>query len=83
MKKWITEFPTEEGKYWFYGYRYGKYSDKAKTQKNKPELMYVEINKCANGFMYVASGHFMFRNEVEEPHFQKVDLPELPVWSKQ
>ena len=76
MKKWTTEFPTEEGYYWFYGYRFGK--DRGFGKKNKPELMFTEVREVANGMMYVANGNFMFPNEVEEPHFQKVELPEFP-----
>ena len=67
---WSTKFPQEEGFYWFYGYRF--------KEENKPELMLVKVWKCANGFMHVADGHFMHKSEVEEPHFLKVILPELP-----
>lgn len=73
--RWTTKFPQKEGLYWFYGYRFGK---EGYPKDNKPELMYVEVWKCANGFMYVANGQFMSENEVEEPHFQKIILPELP-----
>jgi hypothetical protein len=72
---WITKFPQKEGLYWFYGYRYGKISC---GHKCEPELMLVKVSKCANGFMHVADGQLMFESEVEEPHFQKVILPELP-----
>ena len=73
---WQTEFPKEEGKYWFYGYRHGKMGIMKK--ENKPELMYVEVRKISKGFLYVASGRIMFESEVECPHFKKIDLPELP-----
>ena len=72
---WSTEFPQEEGWYWFCGYRYGKmWGDRV----NKPELIFVEVSKCVNGLMYAANGTFMFKSEVEEPHFQKAILPKLP-----
>jgi len=77
MSKWSREFPKEEGCYWFYGYRYGKY-DRPNGETVKPELMFMEVHRCANGFMYVASGQFMYESEVEEAHFMKVDLPKLP-----
>lgn len=73
--KWTTKFPTKEGSYWFYGYRYGKMFG---AKINKPEWMIVKVSKCANGFMYVAEGQFIFEKEVEEPHFAPVELPEFP-----
>lgn len=77
--KWLTEFPQSEGWYWFYGYRYGKYWGTGENRTlNKPELMLVEVNKCANGFMYVANGAFMYNSEVEKPHFLEAVVPELP-----
>ena len=72
---WQTEFPKKEGKYWFYGYRFGKAS---MGGEREPELMYVEVHKAQNGLMYVANGHFMFENEVECPHFKEIELPDLP-----
>lgn len=76
---WSTEFPIEEGEYWFYGYRYGKISV---GRECEPELMFVEVRKASNGFLFIASGHMMWESEVEEPHFKKVDLPELPKMEK-
>ena len=75
MNNWIKEFPTEPGSYWFYGYRYGKISC---GHDCEPELIFVEVSKISNGFMYVANSQFIFESEVEEPHFKKVELPELP-----
>ena len=81
MKKdvWSTEFPKEKGDYWFYGYRYGKVSV---GRECKPELMFVEVSGCSNGLLYIAAGQFMYESEVEEPHFKKIDLPELPKMEK-
>lgn len=72
---WTTKFPTEEGLYWFYGYRYGKVSC---GFKEEPELMSLKVMKCANGFLYAANGQMVYESEVEEPHFIKAVLPELP-----
>ena len=75
MSRWTKTFPKEEGLYWFYGYRYGKESC---GYPCKPELMLLKVREISNGFMYAADGQFMYEKEVECPHFQKVDLPELP-----
>ena len=72
---WTKKFPKEKGMYWFYGYRYGKINC---GDEYEPELMFVEVRKILNGFIYVASGQYIYKSEVEEPHFQKVILPELP-----
>jgi len=72
MYEWTTEWPTEPGMYWFYGYRYGKDNDE------KPEMQLLEVSKIANGFMYIAEGNFMYKSEVEEAHFQKAILPKAP-----
>ena len=70
MMKWTSEWPEKKGYYWFYGYRwYGE---------TKKELIFVEVRKTSNGFIYVGAGQFIYKSEVEEPLFQKVILPELP-----
>ena len=75
-EQWTTEFPTEPGTYWFYGYRYGKISC---GTANEPELVSVEVFKIANGMMCKADGQMMFESEVECPHFCVAELPDLPV----
>jgi len=72
---WTTEFPKEEGHFWFYGYRYGKVSC---VQSQKPELLFVKVRKISNGYMHITEGHCMWENEVEDAHFQRVKLPKLP-----
>ena len=73
--KWTTKFPNKEGNYWFYGYRYGKISC---GQKCEPEWMIVMVRKCASGFLFMANGEFLYKNEVEEAHFAPIELPEFP-----
>ena len=75
MEKWSSEWPTQKGMYWFYGYRYGKFFG---NQKNDPELLLLTVRKISNGFMYTADGQFVYESEVEEPYFQKAILPEIP-----
>ena len=72
---WSSKFPTEDGWFWFYGYRFGKISC---GYPQKPELIMVRCHKSANGFTYVAAGNFMYQSEVECPNFIKAELPELP-----
>lgn len=72
---WSKEFPTEEGDYWFYGYRYGRISCGTKCE---PEWMRVEVHKSASGLLYIAEGQFMYKSEVEDAHFMKIEYPEPP-----
>ena len=71
--KWTTIWPEEEGLFWFYGYRYGKYFG---DHKNKPELMLMTVHKISNGFLYSGKGQFIFKSEVEQAHFMRVVLPD-------
>lgn len=78
MNEWITEFPTEEGWWWFWGHRYGL--DGGGKLHAKPELCAVQVSKTANGYLYIADGQFMFESEVLYPHFKKMDAPtDFPV----
>ena len=73
---WSTDFPTEEGLFWFYGYRWGKISV---GQEQKPTLTMVSVKLNAHKQpMYIADGGFMHESEVECPHFTPVNLPEVP-----
>ncbi len=73
--EWTTEFPTEPGTYWFYGYRYGKTSC---GREAKPEMMLVMANEVSNGLMVTAEGQFMFEREIEQASFAKTELPYSP-----
>jgi len=72
---WTHEFPTKPGKYWFYGYRYGK--TPCGTEAD-PELMIMDFRKISNGVMASVDGQFVFKSELEEPHFKKFVPPDLP-----
>jgi hypothetical protein len=72
---WTTELPKEAGDYWFYGYRYGRISC---GREKDPEWMVVKVRKCANGFMMVANGQFMYAAEIEDAWFAPFILPQFP-----
>lgn len=73
--KWSKKFPTKEGDYWFYGYRYGKISC---GQVQEKEFVRVKVLKCSNGLLYNAEGHFMYESEVEEAIFTPIVFPKIP-----
>lgn len=73
--EWTKKWPTKEGIYWFFGYRYGKVSCGSECE---PELCLVTVRRAANGFMFTAEGQFMYKNETEEAHFQRASLPKPP-----
>ncbi len=72
---WTTKWPKEKGLYWFYGYRFGKISC---GDKEEPILAIVDVWKISNAFLYFLKGHALDQGQVEEAHFQKAILPELP-----
>lgn len=73
--RWTTEFPEEEGFFWFYGYRYGKISV---GRLAEPELLFVKVIKISVGYMHITQGSYMWESETEDAHFMKVKLPKLP-----
>jgi len=74
--KWTKKFPTKEGLYWFYGYRYGK--KMGTLPDNKKEFMLVSVRKIINGFLIAANGQFMEEYEIEEALFCETEYPEIP-----
>jgi len=76
MNEWTKKWPTKEGDYWMYSYRYGRISCGEPT---KPEFSLVKVREISNGVvMYSADGGFLFESEPEEAWFLKIDLPEIP-----
>ena len=76
MDKWSTEFPTEPGWYWFYGYRYGGIFKIVCGDVEEPELCQVKVLSVAeNKIILIAD---MYESEVECPHFMRMDIPDLP-----
>ena len=79
--KWTKKFPTKEGLYWFYGYRYGCGKRHGGIlPDNEKEFMLVSVRKIINGFLIVANGQFMEESEVEEALFCKTEYPDIPKW---
>lgn len=72
---WQDEWPTEPGRWWFYGYRFGRKGEKA------PELCFVKVFRISNGIAYITHGHFLHKEEGAVGKWQKAILPELPEWS--
>ena len=69
-----VEWPDQVGHWWFYGYRYGRYSI---AEKVDPELIFCEVVAIANGLIVKGDGQIIYKSEVENPHFIPATLPEL------
>ena len=70
-KEWSNDWPKEEGWYWAYG-------NWSSSQAHHPsELHPVQVQKISNGFMYVASGNFVYKSDFKAV-FMPMDLPALP-----
>ena len=74
--KWTTEWPTEEGRYWFYGW-YWRWQIDAGWP---PCLSYVGVYTYdhTSGIRYVAEGLMMEKKDGGYGLWTKVEFPELP-----
>lgn len=74
--EWTTEWPTEEGLYWFYGWMFGRRLEKS------PKLDIIKtirLGSAEKGSMtYISNGSFVYESEGGEGYFQKMTQPVLP-----
>ena len=72
MTKWTEEWPTEPGRYWFWGQSdYG--------MRGLPARLYsVVVHKADRGPVYVADGSFMYRGGGGWGVWCRAVLPEPP-----
>lgn len=70
--EWTKEWPTQQGLYWMYSYRYGKISCGTPC---KPELVLINVREINNGTMITGNGQFVYKSEPEEAHFKPAELP--------
>ena len=72
--KWTTEWPTEDGEYWFYGWRdHYEISD-----MRPPQIHCVRVLGIPGGVIYANGSEPMFRSHRAYGVWTKVDFPELP-----
>lgn len=67
--EWTSDWPTEPGWYWFYGYKYGE---------ARLSIGTVSIKTISNGIMTVMDGHFMYQQEGHVGVFQRIPTPVIP-----
>lgn len=68
---WTSEWPTEQGYYWFYGWCF--------CHRDRPPGFHcVEVYRTAIGFRYATGGHFLYETEGASGIWQPVKLPNLP-----
>jgi len=70
---WTTKPPTKPGHYWFFGDNYmgcmgQDYTDEATVE---PRMVLVEVNRCVNGFIAVANGHFVSLRQFDKSRHQE------------
>lgn len=74
--EWTKEWPTIEGVYWFYGWRFKHDADEP------PSIHFVEVHKASNGILYVARGNFMWKEEGAEGIWLSGAFPDRPSWDE-
>ena len=75
MNNWQTEWPTEPGTYWFYGWCFKK-SPLRKTEE--PKMHLISVHKISNGTTYITNRHFLYKEEGAEGMWLKAELPTPP-----
>ena len=71
---WTSAWPTEPGKYWFYGYYYGDL-----TIDGLPKLGLVTVVKTGqNQIIRLVEGKFMYREDTHVGFFTKAETPVVP-----
>ena len=73
MTKWTEEWPTEPGKYWFWGQKFRNWSG-----EYKPGMYLVKVRQCVNSLVYVTDGHFIYEEEGARGQWQPAVVPEPP-----
>jgi len=69
MNTWTTEWPTEVGWYWFWGFR-------SLMLGEVKHLVPVNVRKTGGGFpMYNAGGYFLYQAEGAAGHWTPMVLP--------
>jgi hypothetical protein len=74
---WSSEWPTESGYYWFYGYRdaQGKRYDEKKGENAEGPLLYTALVRGPK--LVVCAGSFLFRDGAEGLWYP-LSVPTLP-----
>ncbi len=68
-EKWVEEWPTQKGWYWFYG---------CLCNLDKDEMHLAEVWQLPDGLSYVAGGQFLHKAEGAKGKWQKAKLPVQP-----
>lgn len=72
---WTSNWPDQEGFYWFYGWRFSL----SIRLDQKPELIVVKVRRCGNGVLvYIADGSFMHKEDGGKGLFAPIAMPEIP-----
>lgn len=72
---WSEEWPTEPGRYWFYGYKWKPFTS---DMDKPPEMFLVKVRDGGNGVMRVTDGHFLYKAEGGRGLWTPAVLPEIP-----
>ena len=74
MTEWTKEWPTEPGRYWFWGQVSRSWTGK----ECKPDYFLVKVRRCVNGVMYVTDGRFIYEAEGAKGVWCLAIVPEPP-----
>lgn len=66
---WTNEWPTEPGRYWFYGHKY---------KEARVEVGAVHVIATSSGVVHILDGQFMFKEDGHKGMFHPAQVPVLP-----
>ena len=69
--EWTKEWPEENGRHWFYGWRFGK------TERD-PELHLAKAGRGISGWNYAVGGSFVYKSQAVGV-WANFDEPTLPL----
>jgi len=72
--KWTTEWPTEEGCYWFYGWCHQTDID----NEEQPDLIEAVVHEEHWGTQYISGEVELFKDDGGYGFWAKREPPELP-----
>jgi len=74
--QWTTEWPTEEGTYWFFGWT--NKSDMSGRYKEPPKMQLVEVHKNKQDQITIIAGSVFVYKSTSYGKFMPAKLPHAP-----
>ena len=79
---WTSDWPTEPGWYWFYGYLWPFPARREPgivlASWERLDLDVVNVSQTPDGLVYTARGEFIYPEEDHRGYFKRIETPVIP-----